>query len=241
VFSLEMPAAQLVQRLAASETGISGELIRTGKVSTDDMRRIDAAVQAFDGVPMHIDDSAGLPITALRAKARRMHKKHGIGLLIVDYLQLIGSDNKNGQNREQEVSAMSRGLKALAKELDIPVIALSQLSRAVEIRGGSKRPMLSDLRDSGGIEQDADIVAFIYRPEYYDIQQDSEGNDTKGRSEIILAKHRNGSPQTVLLGFDGSRTLFKNLVSDAPEFEPPKMQTVDFSAMRPKNDQDIPF
>jgi replicative DNA helicase len=136
---------------------------------------------------------------------------------------------------------MSRGLKALAKELDIPVIALSQLSRAVEIRGGSKRPMLSDLRDSGGIEQDADIVAFIYRPEYYDIQQDSDGNDTKGVAEIILAKHRNGSPKTVLLGFDGPRTMFKNLVSDAPEFEQPKIQTVDFSAMRPKDDQDIPF
>jgi replicative DNA helicase len=242
VFSLEMPAAQLVQRLAASETGISGELIRTGKVSTDDMRRIDAAVQAFVGVELYIDDSAGLPITALRAKARRMHKKHGIGLLIVDYLQLIGSDNKTGQNREQEVSAMSRGLKALAKELNIPVVALSQLSRAVEIRGGSKRPMLSDLRDSGGIEQDADIVAFIYRPEYYDILEDKDGKELKGVAEIILAKHRNGSPQTVLLGFDGPRTMFKNLVTDAPEFDdPPKMQSVDFSGMRPKDDQDIPF
>lgn len=211
VFSLEMPAVQLVQRLAAAETGIAGELIRTGRVSTDDMRRIDAAVQAFEGVPLHIDDSAGLPITALRAKARRMHKKHGIGLLIVDYLQLIGSDNKAGQNREQEVSAMSRGLKALAKELNIPVIAISQLSRAVEIRGGSKRPVMSDLRDSGSIEQDADIVAFIYRPEYYGIEGDEQGKSLKGVAEIILAKHRNGSPQTVLMGFSDKCVMFHDI------------------------------
>ena len=244
VFSLEMPAAQLVQRLAAAETGISAELIRTGKITTDEMRRIDSAIQAFDGIPLHIDDSAGLRITSLRAKARRMHKKHGIGLLIVDYLQLIESDSKFGQNREQEVAAMSRGLKSLAKELDVPIIALSQLSRAVETRGGSKRPMLSDLRDSGSIEQDADIVSFIYRPEYYNILEDSEGKSLKGVSEIILAKHRNGSPQTVLLGFDAPSVMFYNLESTPAEVEQPGrtgLEPVDFSAMRPKNEGEIPF
>lgn len=244
VFSLEMPAAQLVQRLAAAETGISAELIRTGKITTDDIRRIDAAVRAFDGVPLHIDDSAGLRITDLRAKARRMHKKHSLGLLIVDYLQLIGSDSKFGQSREQEVSAMSRGLKALAKELDVPIIALSQLSRAVETRGGSKRPILSDLRDSGSIEQDADIVSFIYRPEYYDILEDENRQSLKGVAEIILAKHRNGSPQTVLLGFKASQVMFYDLESQAAGFETTGrtgFDPVDFSAARPTNEADIPF
>lgn len=240
VFSLEMPAAQLVQRLASAESGIPGESIRTGKVSAEDLRLLDETVRGFSGIPLHIDDSAGLRITELRAKARRMHQRHGIGLLIVDYLQLLGSSNKAGQNREQEVSEMSRGLKALAKELNIPILALSQLSRNCESRS-DKRPLLSDLRESGAIEQDADIVAFIYRDEYYDILQDHDGNNTKGRAELIFAKHRNGQPQTVLLGFDGPRTMFLNLVTNAPEFEPPKMQTVDFSSMRPKDDQDVPF
>jgi replicative DNA helicase len=245
VFSLEMPYAQLAQRLVSAETGIPAEHIRTGKIGNDEMRRIDAAVKPFSEIPLHIDDSPGLPITALRAKARRMHKKHGIGLFVVDYIQLMGSESKAGQNREQEVSDMSRGLKMLAKELDVPIIGLSQLSRAVETRGGSKRPMLSDLRESGSLEQDADIVAFIYRPEYYGIEEDDTGQSLKGVTELILAKHRNGPPQTVLMGFDAPRVLFHDLkpadFTTPTDTQFPKSQPTDFSAMRPKNEEDIPF
>ena len=142
--------------------------------------------------PIFIDDTPGINIFELRAKCRRLKMQHDIQMVIIDYLQLMtgGSDNKNG-NREQEISSISRGLKSLAKELNVPVIALSQLSRAVETRGGTKRPQLSDLRESGAIEQDADIVSFIYRPEYYQIMEDEEGQSLKGIAEVIIAKHRN--------------------------------------------------
>jgi replicative DNA helicase len=153
-----------------------------------------------------------LSIFELRAKCRKLKTQHNIELVIIDYLQLMrGDDNRSNGNREQEISYISRSLKALAKELNIPVIALSQLSRAVETRGGDKRPMLSDLRESGSIEQDADMVAFIYRPEYYQITEDSEGNSTLGTAEIIVAKHRNGATDSVRLKFVGKFAKFENL------------------------------
>ncbi len=169
-------------------------------------------VKSLEKAPLYIDDSPSLSIFDLRAKARRLSSQHGIKLLIVDYLQLmtIGGSGKGG-NREQEISTISRNLKALAKELSIPVIALSQLSRAVETRGGSKRPILSDLRESGAIEQDADIVSFIYRPEYYKIYEWDNGDDSRGQGEIIIAKHRNGALENVRLKFTAEFAKFSDL------------------------------
>ena len=167
-FSLEMSSVQLITRLISSETGLSSDKLRTGRLAEHEWQQLNIKVSDLESAPLFIDDSPSLTIFELRAKARRLASSHGIKLIIIDYLQLmnIGSSNKAG-NREQEISTISRNLKALAKELDIPVIALSQLSRAVETRGGTKRPILSDLRESGAIEQDADIVSFLYRPEYY--------------------------------------------------------------------------
>ena len=179
---------------------------------------------------MYIDDSPSLSIFDLRAKARRLSSQHGIKLIIVDYLQLMtagGSNGKGGGNREQEISTISRNLKALAKELEVPVIALSQLSRAVETRGSSKRPLLSDLRESGAIEQDADIVSFIYRPEYYKIDEwdDQEQTPTAGQAEFIIAKHRNGSLENIRLKFIGNLGKFDNLEEYGTTFDdlPSKM------------------
>ena len=195
-FSLEMSSVQLITRLISSETGLSSEKLRTGRLEKHEWEQLNVKVKSLEKAPLFIDDSPSLSVFDLRAKARRLSSQHGIKLLIVDYLQLmtIGGNNKGG-NREQEISTISRNLKALAKELSIPVIALSQLSRAVETRGGSKRPILSDLRESGAIEQDADIVSFIYRPEYYKIDEwdDEEHTPCEGQAEFIIAKHRNGA------------------------------------------------
>ena len=171
-FSLEMSSVQLITRLISSETGLTSEKLRTGKLEKHEWEQLNVKAKALESAPLFIDDTPSLSIFDLRAKARRLASQHKIKLIIIDYLQLMtaGSSQKGG-NREQEISTISRNLKALAKELDIPVIALSQLSRAVETRGGSKRPLLSDLRESGAIEQDADIVSFIYRPEYYKIDE----------------------------------------------------------------------
>jgi replicative DNA helicase len=173
VFSLEMSSVQLITRLISSETGLSSEKLRTGKLEKHEWEQLNVKVKDLERAPLYIDDTPSLSIFDLRAKARRLASQHGIKLIVVDYLQLMtaGGSQKGGGNREQEISTISRNLKALAKELDIPVIALSQLSRAVETRGTSKRPLLSDLRESGAIEQDADIVSFIYRPEYYKIEE----------------------------------------------------------------------
>ena len=199
-FSLEMSSVQLITRLISAETGLSSEKLRTGKLADHEWQQLNVKVSDLEKAPLYIDDTPSLSIFDLRAKARRLTSQHGIKLIIVDYLQLMtaGSNNNNKTgNREQEISTISRNLKALAKELELPVIALSQLSRAVETRGGgvSKRPMLSDLRDSGAIEQDADIVSFIYRPEYYNIDEwdDEDRTPAKGQAEFIIAKHRNGA------------------------------------------------
>ena len=195
-FSLEMSSVQLITRLISSETGLSSDKLRTGKLADHEWQQLNIKVSDLESAPLYIDDSAALTIFELRAKARRLASSHGIKLIIIDYLQLmnLGSSNKAG-NREQEISTISRNLKALAKELNIPVIALSQLSRAVETRGGTKRPILSDLRESGAIEQDADIVSFLYRPEYYGITEwdDDMKTPSEGQGEFIVAKHRNGA------------------------------------------------
>ncbi len=215
LFSLEMASVQLITRLISSETGLSSEKLRTGKLEPHEWTMLSTKVKNLEKAPLFIDDTPSLSIFDLRAKARRLVSQHGIKIIIIDYLQLMtaGGNGKGGGNREQEISTISRNLKALAKELNVPVIALSQLSRAVETRGSSKRPLLSDLRESGAIEQDADIVSFLYRPEYYKIDEwdDDEASPTAGQAEIMIAKHRNGGIENVRLKFLGHLGKFDNL------------------------------
>tara|TARA_A100001015_G_scaffold136135_1_gene151033 strand:- start:1680 stop:3185 length:1506 start_codon:yes stop_codon:yes gene_type:complete len=249
-FSLEMSSVQLITRLISSETGLSSDKLRTGKLADHEWQQLNIKVSDLESAPLYIDDSAALTIFELRAKARRLASSHGIKLIIIDYLQLmnIGSSNKAG-NREQEISTISRNLKALAKELNIPVIALSQLSRAVETRGGTKRPILSDLRESGAIEQDADIVSFLYRPEYYGITEwdDDMKTPSEGQGEFIVAKHRNGALDSIKLKFVANLGKFEDIDSfDSPfEFQS-KLNTdnklSDFSEPSNKDEEeDIPF
>lgn len=203
VFSLEMASVQLVQRLISAESEIPAEKLKKGQLENHEFQQVGAKIGKLAEAKLFIDDSPALSIFELRAKCRRLKSEHKIEMVVVDYLQLMttgGEHNRNG-NREQEISTISRSLKSIAKELKIPVIALSQLSRAVETRGGDKRPQLSDLRESGAIEQDADLVLFIHRPEYYGFNQDTEGNNTAGMAEIIVAKHRNGAVGNVHLKF----------------------------------------
>lgn len=217
-FSLEMSSVQLITRLISSETGLSSEKLRTGKLEKHEWQELNTKVKALETAPLFIDDTPSLSIFDLRAKARRLSSQYGIKLIVIDYLQLMtgGGSNKTG-NREQEISTISRNLKALAKELEVPVIALSQLSRAVETRGGTKRPLLSDLRESGAIEQDADIVSFIYRPEYYKIEEwdDEAASPTEGQAEFIVAKHRNGGLANIRLSFEGHLGRFSDLQTNA--------------------------
>jgi len=213
-FSLEMSSVQLITRLISSETGLSSEKLRTGNLEKHEWEQLNVKVKGLEKAPLFIDDTPSLSIFDLRAKARRLSSQHGIQLIVVDYLQLMtAGGSQKGGNREQEISTISRNLKALAKELNVPVIALSQLSRAVETRGGSKRPLLSDLRESGAIEQDADIVSFIYRPEYYKIDEwdDEDRTPTAGQAEFIVSKHRNGSLGEIRLKFVGHLGRFENL------------------------------
>jgi len=223
LFSLEMASVQLITRLISSETGLSSEKLRTGKLEKHEWEQLSTKVKNLEKAPLYIDDTPSLSIFDLRAKARRLVSQHGIRIIIVDYLQLMtaGGNGKGGGNREQEISTISRNLKALAKELNVPVIALSQLSRAVETRGASKRPLLSDLRESGAIEQDADIVSFLYRPEYYKIDEwdDDEASPTAGQAEIMIAKHRNGSIENVRLKFIGHLGKFDNLDDYSGSFD----------------------
>ncbi|RTE51685.1 replicative DNA helicase [Arenibacter aquaticus] len=221
-FSLEMSSVQLITRLISSETGLSSEKLRTGKLEKHEWEQLNVKVKALESAPLFIDDTPSLSIFDLRAKARRLASQHGIKMIIIDYLQLMtAGGTQKGGNREQEISTISRNLKALAKELNVPVIALSQLSRAVETRGGSKRPVLSDLRESGAIEQDADIVSFIYRPEYYKIDEwdDEERSPTAGQGEFIVAKHRNGGLENIRLKFVGHLGKFDNLDDFDSPFE----------------------
>lgn len=219
IFSLEMSNVQLVNRLIVSETELPSEKIKNGNLDTWEWKQLETKVQTLIDSPMFIDDTAGLSIFELRAKCRRLKSKHDIGIIIIDYLQLMNASGMNPGSREQEVSLISRSLKGLAKELDVPIIALSQLNRGVESRtGDAKRPQLSDLRESGAIEQDADMVLFIHRPEYYKITEDIEGNSLLGVAEIIIAKHRNGATGDVRLRFKQHLARFQNLEEDMGDF-----------------------
>ncbi len=209
-FSLEMSATQIVMRLISSETGFGSEKLRKGKLEDYEWEQLDHQIKRLEKAPIFIDDTPSLSILEFRAKARRLKSKHGVQLIVIDYLQLMTVSDR-GMNREQEISQISRSLKAIAKELNIPIIALAQLSRDVEKRGGAKIPQLSDLRESGAIEQDADIVMFIYRPEYYNLDQDEKGNSTKGVAEVHIGKHRNGALGNLQLQFVDSLAKFKDL------------------------------
>ena len=199
IFSLEMSSLQLVHRLISAEAEIDAQKLRHGNLEAHEWTQMNVKIGELSDAPIYIDDTPAINIFELRAKCRRLKAQNDIQLVIVDYLQLMSaqSESKQPGNREQEISSISRALKGIAKELNIPVIGLSQLSRAVETRGGSKRPILSDLRESGSIEQDADQVMFLYRPEYYGITEDEEGNPTEGMAELIIAKNRHGSVTTV--------------------------------------------
>jgi replicative DNA helicase len=201
IFSLEMSSLQLVNRLISCESEIQSERIRNGKLSHDEWKQLDTKIKPLENAPIFIDDTPGISIFELRAKCRRLKKQHDVQIVVIDYLQLMTGTPETKGNREQEVSIISRSLKSLAKELNVPVIALSQLNRSVEMRTGNKRPQLSDLRESGAIEQDADLVCFIHRPEKYGIMEDEDGNSTVGMAEIIIAKHRNGAIGDVKLRF----------------------------------------
>ncbi|MBS0219156.1 MAG: replicative DNA helicase [Proteobacteria bacterium] len=233
-FSLEMSAEQLMGRIVAEHSGVPSGLIRQGKISNRQIERVLESCAALESLPMHVDDGAALSMGQIRARARRFKRQHGLGLIVIDYLQLIQAQQRRNDNRVVEVSEISRGLKTLAKELDVPVLALSQLSRAVEQRE-DKRPQLSDLRESGSIEQDADVVMFVYRDEYYAERERPERRESEtdehfsrrvtawetrmakaaGRAELIIAKHRHGPIGTVHLTFDAPFTRFGTIGEDS--------------------------
>ena len=222
-FSLEMSNVQLVNRLISNVCEIQGSKILNGQLQRDEWERLDKRINNLLGAPLYIDDTPGLSVFELRTKARRLVREHGVKLIMIDYLQLMNANGMRFSSRQEEVSTISRSLKGLAKELDIPILALSQLNRGVESREGleGKRPQLSDLRESGAIEQDADMVIFVHRPEYYHIYQDENGRDLHGMAQIIIAKHRKGATGDVLLNFRGEFTRFenpedKNLTNRAP-------------------------
>ncbi len=263
VFSLEMSDQALVQRLLTMEARVDAQKARTGKLEDSEFKNLIEGAGRLHTAPIYIDDTPSISIMEMRSKCRRLKNEHGIGLVIIDYLQLMTGMQNDRQNREQEIAGISRGLKALAKELDVPVIALSQLSRAVEQRGGDKRPQLSDLRESGSIEQDADVVCFLYRPEYYKITTDEQGNSTEGVAELIVGKQRNGPVGTVSLHFVKNYARFENLAKSyqdssylPPGQEPPveslsddNIKSTETSEKRarktgftpPPEDEDSPF
>ena len=211
-FSLEMSNVQLVNRLISNACEIQGSKILNGQLQRDEWERLDKNINQLLGAPLYVDDTPGLSVFELRTKARRLVREHGIKLIMIDYLQLMNANGMRFSSRQEEVSTISRLLKGLAKELNIPILALSQLNRGVESREGleGKRPQLSDLRESGAIEQDADMVLFVHRPEYYHIYQDDNGRDLHGMAQIIIAKHRKGATGDVLLTFRGEFTRFEN-------------------------------
>lgn len=226
IFSLEMSNVQLVNRLIMNVCELEGEKIKTGKMSKKDTQKLNTKINIMKGAPLFMDDTPQLSIYELRSKARKLVRTHKVQLIIIDYLQLMNAQGSNFGSREQEVSIISRGLKALAKELDIPIIALSQLNRGVEARTGveGKTPQLSDLRESGAIEQDADMVCFIHRPEYYHLYNDEKtGKDLRGLAQIIVAKHRNGATDSIWLRFRGKYAKFQNEgeTIDDDEMAPP--------------------
>ncbi|MCL1822103.1 MAG: replicative DNA helicase [Prolixibacteraceae bacterium] len=259
IFSLEMSSIQLVNRLITSETELGSQKVKNGKLEEWEWAILHKKIASLSSAPLFIDDTPALSIFEFRAKCRRLKVQHNIQAVIVDYLQLMTAGIDSRGSREQEVSAISRSLKAIAKELDIPIIALSQLNRSVESREG-KRPQLSDLRESGAIEQDADIVLFIHRPEYYGITDDENGNSLRGIAEIIIAKHRNGATGDVRLSFrkelakftdmaieipygiESGETRFQSKMNDEPEFVDSRGgMSENTSFYSSKEDEGLPF
>ncbi|MFY9139515.1 MAG: replicative DNA helicase [Thermacetogeniaceae bacterium] len=228
IFSLEMSADQVVQRILCAEALVDQQKMRTGYLEENDWPRLMRAAAKLSEAPLFIDDTPAISLLELRSKARRLKLEHGIGLLVIDYLQLMQTGRRS-ENRVQEISEISRFLKSLARELDIPVLALSQLSRAVEQRGGDRRPMLSDLRESGSLEQDSDMVMFIYRDDYY-----NEDSEYKGVADLIIAKHRNGPTGTIQLAFLKEFTKFVNL----EKREPPAFGPEPDQVLEPEPDQE---
>ena len=226
VFSLEMSNVQLVNRLIVNVTEIEGKKIKDGNLLPHEWEQLNYKIKELYDAPIYIDDTPGLSVFELRTKARRLVREHEIKIIIIDYLQLMNIGETKLGSREQEVSMISRSLKALAKELNIPIIAISQLNRGVEARSGAegKRPQLSDLRESGAIEQDADMVCFIHRPEYYKIYEDSNGNSLLGIAELIIAKHRNGAIGDVRLRFKSDYARFQNIDEEQPPLPSPEGQ-----------------
>ena len=232
-FSLEMSAVQLMMRLIVAETGLYSNDIKSGRLTPEQWRHLESATKPLGTAPLYIDDTPALSVFEFRSKARRLKIHNDIKIIVIDYLQLMtgSQETKGSGNREQEVAFISRTLKAIAKELNVPMIALSQLSRATEQRGGSKRPQLSDLRESGAIEQDADIVAFIHRPEYYGMNTDENGMPTAGMAEIILAKHRNGAVCDVKLRFLKDQARFADMEADENSTAADPMSTSGYTAV----------
>ena len=244
-FSLEMSSEQLVSRLIASEAELSASKLRRGDLKDYEMVQLHEKIKQLSDAQIYIDDTPALTVFELRAKARRLVKNHNVEIIIIDYLQLMSAGGNAG-NREQEISTISRSLKGIAKELKIPVIALSQVNRGVESRTGtgSKRPMLSDLRESGAIEQDADIVTFIYRPEYYKIYEWDNGDDSRSQAEIIIAKHRNGALENVRLKFTAEFAKFSDIDyfdNLSSNLEEESMISTVSSSMNNDNDDKTPF
>jgi replicative DNA helicase len=221
VFSIEMSEAQLTQRLIITESEVDSQAYKRATLLQGELLEIEKARGRLEQLPLYIDDQAPLNVTDFKVKCLKFRRKHtGNILIIIDYLQLMKLDNEKGKNREQVIAEISKACKEVSKVCDCPVIALSQLSRAVEIRGGAKRPQLSDLRESGQIEQDADMVLFIHRPEYYGEMKDETGNDTTGMAEIIVAKNRDGSTGSVMVGFISRLTKFTD------HKRPPEISTI---------------
>lgn len=244
IFSLEMSAVQLVTRLLASESELKAEKLKKGELADYEWEQLHTKIRGLIDAKIFIDDTPALTIFELRAKCRRLKQQHDIQMVFVDYLQLMSGGGDNKGNREQEISQISRSLKALAKELDVPVLALSQLSRAVENRPGqSKRPILSDLRESGAIEQDADLVLFIYRPEYYGLHELEDGSSTRRLAELIIAKHRNGPKGDVKLKFIDSFARFEDYTgsSDEASLSDYREGFTMQSKLNDMNDDDEPF
>jgi replicative DNA helicase len=204
-----------MMRLIVAESGLDSKNVKSGQLSPEQWRHLEQSIKPFQNAPLYIDDTPALSINEFRSKARRLRSHNNVGLIIIDYIQLMTSSGDNRGNREQEVASISRTLKAIAKELNVPIIALSQLNRASELRGGSKKPQLSDLRESGAIEQDADIVAFIHRPDYYGMKVDENNVPLPaGLAEFIIAKHRNGATDTVRLKFRKEQARFLDMDDD---------------------------
>ena len=244
-FSLEMSSEQLVNRLIASEAELGASKLRRGDLADHEMVQLHEKIKQLSQAPIFIDDTPALTIFELRAKARRLVKNHGVKIIMIDYLQLMHAGDNAG-NRDHEIATISRSLKGIAKELKIPVVALSQVNRGVENRTGigSKRPMLSDLRESGAIEQDADIVTFIYRPEYYKIYEWDNGDDSRGQAELLIAKHRNGSLKNVRLKFIDEFAKFSDLdYFDGSDFndEGGNSSMISMSSSMNQENEDDPF